>query len=384
MPQQSFRALGVSEPVIRALAERAIETPFPIQEMVVPDALAGRDVLAKSPTGSGKTLAFGLPLIERGKRALVLVPTRELALQVAETLEPLARTRGMHVAAVYGGAPMGAQAKRARNAQILVATPGRLTDFAERKMISLAGIEALVLDEADRMLDMGFKPQVERIVRMLPGRRQTMLFSATLDGEVGELARAFTVDPSRFDNSPKGDIPAIDVDHRFVSVTSATKLDKLVEELESERGLALVFVRTKRGADRLAQKLARVNVRAAALHGDMSQGQRERALERFRAGKVTTLVATDVAARGLDLDDITHVINFDPPEDDKGYVHRVGRTGRAGRSGSGITFVLPEQQADVSRVASRLGHGEAFAGTGMTVARAKPVYTSRRGRRSRW
>jgi len=384
MSQQSFRALGVSEPVTRVLAERAIETPFPIQVMVVPDALAGRDVLAKSPTGSGKTLAFGLPLVERGKPALVLVPTRELALQVAETIAPLARAKGMEVAAVYGGAPLGAQAKRARNAQIIVATPGRLTDLVERKMISLDGIEALVLDEADRMLDMGFKPQVERIVRKLRGKRQTMLFSATLDGEVGELARAYTSDPSHFDNAPKHETATSDVDHRFVPVTPDTKLPRLIEELENERGLVLVFVRTKRGADRLVQKLTRENVHAAALHGDMSQGQRERALERFRSGKVSTLVATDVAARGLDLDDITHVINFDPPEDDKGYVHRVGRTGRAGRTGSGITFVLPEQQADVSRVATKLGHRESFADAGMPVARARTVYTSRRGRRSRW
>ncbi len=384
MHHQSFRALGVSEPVVRALAERAIETPFPIQELVIPDALAGRDVLAKSPTGSGKTLAFGLPLVERGKPALVLVPTRELASQVAETIAPLAQARGMRVAAVYGGAPLGAQAKRARNAQILIATPGRLTDLVERKLISLDAIEALILDEADRMLDMGFKPQVERIVRRLPRKRQTMLFSATLDGEVGELARAFTVDPCRFDNVSKDDASTSEVDHRFVPVTAETKLDRLVEELESAHGLALVFVRTKRGADRLAHKLARVNVRAAALHGDMTQGARERALAQFRSGHVTTLVATDVAARGLDLDDITHVINFDPPGDDKGYVHRVGRTGRAGRSGSGITLVLPEEQGEMSRVAARLGHGEQFAGTGMKVTRGRPVYTSRRGRRSRW
>jgi superfamily II DNA/RNA helicase len=384
MSQQSFRALGVSEPVVQVLAARAIESPFPIQQLVLPDALAGRDVLAKSPTGSGKTLAFGLPLVERGKPALILVPTRELATQVAETLAPLAKAKGLQVAAVYGGAPLKAQANRARNAQIIVATPGRLTDLVERKLVSLDAIEALILDEADRMLDMGFKPQVERIVRKLRRKRQTMLFSATLDGEVGELARAYTVDPSRFDNSPKHETTTSDVDHRFVSVTQDTKLSRLVEELENERGLALVFVRTKRGADRLVQKLSRENVHAAALHGDMTQGARERALERFRNGKVSTLVATDVAARGLDLDDITHVINFDPPEDDKGYVHRVGRTGRAGRSGNGITFVLPEQQADVSRVASVLGHREQFAEAGMQVARARTVYTSRRGRRSRW
>ena len=390
MSEMTFAGLGVSTNVAQALQQRGILEPFPIQELVVRDALAGRDVLAKSPTGSGKTLAFGLPLIERADpksektTALVLVPTRELAAQVAEALEPLAKARGIRVTSVYGGAPLGAQAKRARGAQILIATPGRLTDLVERRMINLDGVQTLILDEADRMLDMGFKPQVERIIRGLPKKRQTMLFSATLDGEVGELARAYTQDPCRFENASVRDESDLEVDHRFVSVTPDNKLERLIEELASERGLVLVFVRTKRGADRLVQKLTRANVSAAALHGDMSQGQRERSLERFRSGKVKTLIATDVAARGLDLDDITHVINFDPPEDDKGYVHRVGRTGRAGRAGNGITFVLPEQQADVSRVAARLGHGDEFAKEGMTVARPRTVYTSRRGRRSRW
>ncbi|HEU0303740.1 MAG TPA: DEAD/DEAH box helicase, partial [Gaiellaceae bacterium] len=212
-----------------------------------------------------------------------------------------------------------------------------------------------------------------------------MLFSATLDGEVGELARAFTRNPARFSAElPAGVDTGEVVDHRFVQVTSDGKVDALISELEAERGLALVFVRTKRGADRLAGRLSRRNVHAVAMHGDMSQGARERALSRFRSGKVTTLVATDVAARGLDLTDITHVINYDPPADDKGYVHRVGRTGRAGRGGSGITLVLPEQQADVSRVAARLGHREQFEREGMRMARPKLVYTSRRGRRSRW
>jgi len=231
---------------------------------------------------------------------------------------------------------------------------------------------------------MGFKPQVDRLVRRSPEERQTMLFSATLDGEVGELARAYTSGASHFEARPPDDLDHEEVEHTFVPVTAENKLDRLIDELQDERGLALVFVRTKRGADRLAQKLHRRDVPALALHGDMSQGQRERALARFRAGTVTTLVATDVAARGLDLTDITHVINFDPPADDKGYVHRVGRTGRAGRGGNGITFVLPEQQADVSRVASRLGHREQFESEGMRVAPAKRVYTSRRGRRSRW
>ncbi len=390
MQEQSFRTLGVSVQIERALAERGIVKPFPIQELVLPDALAGHDVLAKSPTGSGKTLAFAVPIVTRVSRdrsqpaALVLVPTRELAGQVSDEIRPLAEVNGLRVAAVFGGAPLGQQAKKARNAQILVATPGRLQDLVERKLVSLGQVGLLVLDEADRMLDMGFKPQVERLFRSLPRERQTMLFSATLDGEVGQLAHSYTRDPSRFETAPLADHEEGKIAHRFVSVTADGKVEKLVEELSGERGLALVFVRTKRGADRLALKLARRDVNALALHGDMPQNARQRTLRRFRDGEVGTLVATDVAARGLDLEAITHVINFDPPEEDKDYVHRVGRTGRAGKSGNGITFVLPEQQADVSRLAARLGHREQFEREGMRVAAPRRVYTSRRGRRSRW
>ena len=390
MQDQSFRALGVSAEVADALERRAIIAPFPIQELVLPDALAGLDVLAKAPTGSGKTLAFALPIVERAgpgdgtPSVLVLVPTRELAAQVAAELELVGRQKGLRAAAVYGGATIGSQAKRARGAHLLVATPGRLQDLIERRLISLDRIRTLVLDEADRMLDMGFKPQVDRIVGRLPRARQTMLFSATLDGEVGRLAQAYTSNAVRVEAQPPDSEERREIEHTFVAVTADGKLDRLVEELEAERDLALVFVRTKRGADRLSRKLQARNVPALALHGDMSQGQRERALDRFRSGSVTTLVATDVAARGLDLSDITHVINYDPPEDDKGYVHRVGRTGRAGRGGRGITFVLPEQQTDVGRVAGRLGHGEQFAREGMRAGRAKLVYSGRRGRRSRW
>jgi superfamily II DNA/RNA helicase len=390
LSQESFRALGVRAETAAALEARGFYTPFRIQSLVLPDALAGRDVLAKAPTGSGKTLAFGVPIVERieagdgAPAALVLVPTRELAQQVAAELETIARAHGLRVGLAYGGTPVAAQAKKARGAQILIATPGRLQDFIERRLVKLDAVRILVLDEADRMLDMGFKPQVERILRRVPSDRQTMLFSATLDGEVGELARAFTRDAAQFQAQTQTETVAADVDHRFVPVTAETKLDRLVEELEADRGLALVFVRTKRGADRLVAKLSRMDVSAVAMHGDMSQRARERALERFRSGKVRTLIATDVAARGLDLDDITRVINFDPPEDDKGYVHRIGRTARAGRSGSGITLVLPEQRADVSRVAARLGHREQFERAGMRSAPARKVYTSRRGRRSRW
>jgi len=390
MSQSSFRALGVSAEVVRALEARGFTAPFPIQELVLPDAYAGLDVLAQSPTGSGKTLAFGLPLVERtsaeadAPSALVLVPTRELAAQVAGELVPLAKACGLRVVAAYGGAPIGPQIKRVRGAHVLVATPGRLQDLVERKVVSLAGVRILVLDEADRMLDMGFKPQVDRLVRRLPANRQTMFFSATLDGEVGELARSYTSNPSRFTLGSSEEEDALEVEHTFVAVTAEGKLERLIEELGAERDLALVFVRTKRGADALVKKLARRDVPAVAMHGDMTQRARERALAEFRSGAATTLIATDVAARGLDLVEITHVINFDPPEDDKGYVHRVGRTGRAGRGGTGITLVLPEQQADVSRVAQRLGHRDQLELGGIAVARPRRVYTSRRGRGSRW
>jgi superfamily II DNA/RNA helicase len=385
-----FTSLGVSAEVEQALATRGIVEPFRIQALVVPDALAGRDVLGQAPTGSGKTLAFGLPIVEtlspseKSPAALILVPTRELALQVTEELSLLGAPRGIRAEAAYGGAPVASQAKRLRGAHVVVATPGRLNDLVRRRLISLAAIRILVLDEADRMLDMGFQPQVEQIVRKLPTRRQTMLFSATLDGEVGRLARAYTNNPSRFEAELPSQHSDGEVEHTFVAVTQEDKVDRLVALLDAERGLALVFVRTKRGADRLAHKLRGRGVEAAAMHGDMTQGARERALERFRSGKVTTLVATDVAARGLDLEAISHVVNYDPPEDMKGYVHRVGRTGRAGRSGQGITLVLPDQQADVSRVANMLGHKEQFESGGMKSARPRLVYTSRRGRRSRW
>jgi ATP-dependent RNA helicase RhlE len=388
MSQQSFRALGVSPPVVDALAARSIRQPFRIQELVLPDALAGIDVLAKSPTGSGKTLAFAVPIVERttpgdGRvSALVLVPTRELAAQVTAELEPLARVKGLSVASVYGGVPLKAQGKRAKSAHVLVATPGRLQDLADRRMVDLSRVRIFVLDEADRMLDMGFQPQVDKIARLLPRNRQTMFFSATLDGRVGELARAYTNSAARIEGELSSAQPA-EIEHRFVSVTPDTKVEALVEHIRASDS-TLVFVRTKRGADRLVGKLASHGVKAAAMHGDMSQPARERALWQFESGKVATLVATDVAARGLDLDDITHVINFDPPEEDKGYVHRTGRTGRAGRNGTAITLVLPDQQAETSRVARRLGHGEQFEDAGMKSAPAKLLYTSRRGRRSKW
>jgi superfamily II DNA/RNA helicase len=386
--QQSFSEFGVCARIVGLLAERDINAPFPIQAHVLRDALAGRDILAKAPTGSGKTLSFAIPIVERldvGDRrpsTLVLVPTRELASQVALEIASIAPS-GVEVATVYGGVPIHAQAKRARNAHVVVATPGRLNDLLERKAITLDAVRILVLDEADRMLDMGFKPQVDRIVRRLPSSRQTMFFSATLDASVGELAHAYTSDPVRCEAAPIVIEASEEVEHRFVSVNAEDKVSTLAELLREERGVALVFVRTRRGAERLVKKLAFHQVDAVAFHGDLSQGQRERALKRFETGKASTLVATDVAARGLDLVDITHVINFDPPAEHSGYVHRVGRTGRAGRGGVGVTFVLPEQQADVSRVARLAGHTEQFASGGMSVAPPRRVYSSRRSR-SKW
>ena len=389
MSQQSFADLGLSADVVRALAKRGIESPFQVQIRAIPAGLAGQDVLAKAPTGSGKTLAFAVPIVELiaadspRPSALVLVPTRELAVQVTEELESLVPARRLRIASVYGGVPLHAQAERAKNAHVIVATPGRLQDLVDRRMIRLDSVSILVLDEADRMLDMGFKPQVDKIVRLIPDKRQTMFFSATLDGAVGELARAYTHMPARIEAELSEEQSPGEIDHHFVAVTPENKVEKLVELLNAERGLVLVFVRTKRGADRLAQKLERFDIHAAAMHGDKTQAARESALSRFEAGKCRTLIATDVAARGLDLSDITHVINFDPPEDDKGYIHRVGRTGRAGKSGIGITLVLPDQQADVSRVARLNGHQEKFEETGMRTAPPKLVYSGR-GRGSKW
>jgi superfamily II DNA/RNA helicase len=385
---QSFSQLGVSARIVRALAERDITTPFPIQARVLSDALAGRDVLAKAPTGSGKTLAFAIPIVEQldagAKRpaALVLVPTRELATQVAEEITAVAPGQ-LRVATVYGGVPLHAQSKRARDAHVLVATPGRLNDLLERKSVALDGIQILVLDEADRMLDMGFKPQVDRIVRRVPVARQTMFFSATLDARVGELAERYTRDPVRCEATPTPSLSDEKVEHRFVPVKADTKVETLADLLRVEGARTLVFVRTRRGADRLVRKLAQHDVRAIAMHGDLSQGQRERALRKFESGTASTLVATDVAARGLDLVDITHVVNFDPPEEHTGYVHRVGRTGRAGRGGVGVTLVLPEQQESVSRVARLAGHSEQYTTAGLKLAPSRVVYSSRRGR-SKW
>ncbi len=364
----SFADLGISKPVVAALAARGITQPFPVQQMVVRDALSGHDLLVQSPTGSGKTLAFGIPIVDRvepGKghlTALVLAPTRELASQIVDELQSVARARQLRIAAVYGGVGFGPQSAAARRADIIVATPGRLEDLLGRGVISLDRIRILVLDEADRMLDMGFKPAVSRIVSQTPVERQTLFFSATLEGATGKLAAAYTRS-ARTHTQAAANHSEADIEHRFVHVDSqSAKLDHLAGQLlrNGERGRTLVFVRTKRGADRLVKRLRSRELEAVAMHGDKSQGQRERALARFENGDVDTLIATDVAARGIDVADITHVVNFDAPGDRDAYVHRVGRTGRAGRPGAGISFVLADQAADMRRIARDLGLAREF------------------------
>jgi ATP-dependent RNA helicase RhlE len=378
MSQQSFADLGVSRAVVRALAERNITEPFAIQRLVIADVLAGRDVLAKSPTGSGKTIAFGAPiadLVEAGDRrpaALILAPTRELASQIVDDLRPLAQARALRIAAVYGGVGIVKQARLAAHAHIVVATPGRLEDLLGRGDLKLDRVRILVLDEADRMLDMGFKPAVDRIVAQCPRDRQTLFFSATLDGEAGRVAKSFTRDARRHEHVPTVTSTAA-IEHRFLAVEREERIEALLGQLRGERELALVFVRTKRGVDRLVKRLGREGVNVVGMHGDKSQGQRERALASFESFKVDTLVATDVAARGIDVDGISHVINFDPPEDRDGYVHRIGRTGRAGRTGVGVTFVGAEQARDVERIAAELRLDREFAETEFST----PVHPGR-------
>jgi superfamily II DNA/RNA helicase len=384
--RQRFADLGVSTAIEQALRLRGIARPFEIQTRVIPDALAGRDVLARSRTGSGKTLAFAVPLVERlrpngrSPSALILAPTRELASQVTEEFRAIADVARLQVAAVYGGVGLGPQAKRARHADIVVATPGRLLDLVQRKLLRLDRVRVCVLDEADRMLDMGFLPDVQRILEMLRPDRQTMLFSATLDGDVGRLAKRFTRDAVRHEVG-EGGVTITDAHHRFIGVAHHDKTEALVRELAADRGLALVFVRTKHGADRLARVLRKQGFHAGELHGGMSQPQRERSLGRFASGANDVLIATDVAARGLDLEDITHVINFDAPADEKAYVHRVGRTARAGRGGEGVTFVTPEQRFEVGRIAKMLDLDAEFVQAGFAAHTRSTRPNERTGRR---
>ncbi len=361
MKTQSFAELGVSSAVAGVLARRGIDAPFPVQQLVLGDVFAGRDVLVSSPTGSGKTLAFGIPLLENLEpgspkpSALVLAPTRELASQIVRELDDIAGARKLRITAVYGGVAIGAQAARAARSHVIVATPGRLEDLLQRGSFKLDALSILVLDEADRMLDMGFRPAIDRIVKACPADRQTLFFSATLDGVAGQLAKRYTRSAVRHDSVLPVVSDAPEVEHRFISVREDGRIDALLTELGRDRERTLVFVRTKRGADRLVKRLGAGGVQAVAIHGNKSQRQREQALARFQSGHIDTLVATDVAARGIDVEGVSHVINFHPPSDHDSYVHRVGRTGRAGRQGIGITLVGAEERRDMNQLARRLG-----------------------------
>jgi ATP-dependent RNA helicase RhlE len=388
MSAQSFADLGVSRAVLSSLSQQGITEPFPIQREVIGDVLAGRDVLAKSPTGSGKTLAFGIPLVDLIKAddprpsALVLAPTRELATQIAEDIRGIAHSRAVRVTAVYGGVGILKQAQNAARAHVLVATPGRLEDLLARRALTLEHIRLLVLDEADRMLDMGFRPAVDRIVDRCPADRQTLFFGATLDGEAGRLAKQYTRHAAVHEHGPSVRRASTDVEHRFVAVVHEHRVAALVSELRRDRGLTLVFVRTKHGADRLVKRLRAHGVQAVAMHGNKSQRQREQALVRFQSGAVDTLIATDVAARGIDVTGISHVINFDAPADSETYVHRIGRTGRAGAKGIGITLVAPAEHHDVTQIAMRLGLDH-HLGSGATEHRSRSApRATRTGARS--
>jgi ATP-dependent RNA helicase RhlE len=376
--------------VVDALRVRSIAHPFPVQELVIRDALAGHDLLVQSPTGSGKTLAFGLPLVDlvapgdEGPQALILAPTRELAGQIVTELSSLAKARRLRIAAVYGGVAFGPQIAAARRADIVVATPGRLQDLLDRGAIGLDRVRLLVLDEADRMLDMGFRPAVDRIVAKTPADRQTLFFSATLAGATGKVAAAYTDDARSHVHEQSAEAKG-DVEHRFLPVESqGVKLDRLLEHLhEDGAGRSLVFVRTKRGADRLVKRLRSRDVEAVAMHGDKSQRQRERALDRFERGSVLTLVATDVAARGIDVDDVELVVNYDAPEDREAYVHRTGRTGRAGRTGTSVSFFLAEQTEEMRGIATALGLGGEFGVPAKVDDRPGRSSANRRRRRRR-
>ncbi len=357
----TFDALGVSPDLVEALSSRGIASPFPIQELSIPDALAGRDVCGKAKTGSGKTLAFGLPIIERVGRAeprrpkaIALVPTRELALQVHDELAPLAEQRGVRMVAIYGGANMERQIKAlAKGVDFVVATPGRMIDLIERKEVSVADLEIVVLDEADRMADMGFLPQVEWILRQADNRHQTLLFSATLDGVVDTLIKRYQHEPAMHEIE-SASVTVDEMTHRFLQIHQMDKV-KVVASIARHSNRTIVFVRTKRGADRLAEQLGKEGVRALAIHGDLRQTAREKALADFSAGKLPVLVATDVAARGIHVDDVDVVIHYDPPEDHKAYLHRSGRTARAGEEGLVVTLVLWDQELEVKRLMKRLG-----------------------------
>ncbi|MGE3858037.1 MAG: DEAD/DEAH box helicase [Dehalococcoidia bacterium] len=352
----SFAELGVSADLVGAMNERGITSPFPVQVLTIPDALAGRDVCGKAKTGSGKTLAFGLPMLMRTQTAkkrrptsIVLVPTRELANQVADELAPLAEARGLWITAIYGGVSMARQITALRaGVDVVIATPGRMNDLLERGEMTVADVRFVVLDEADQMADMGFMPQVERILKQISGNPQTLLFSATLDGAVGELVRRYQQDPATHEVA--SETQSVDsLEQRFIGVTAEQRL-AVAARICAGAQRALVFVRTTHGADRVAKQLAGEGLRTEAIHGRMSQNKRERSLASFSSGRTTVLVATNVAARGLHVDGIDVVIHFDPPEDHKVYLHRSGRTARAGEEGLVVTLVLPEQMRDIAEI----------------------------------
>ena len=359
--QSTFADLGVSAEIIASLSKRGITEAFPIQAATIVEALAGRDVSGKAPTGSGKTLAFGIPLAMRVGRAkpgrptaLVLVPTRELAAQIQTELAPLLALRGMRIATFYGGVGMVPQLKAlSRGVDVAVACPGRLADLVKRGNLKLDDVQLVVVDEADRMADMGFLPEVRRILDRVRHDRQTLLFSATLDGDVDVLVRHYQNDPVRHEVvSPE---PADDLTtHLFVDTRREERVDA-VRDLAVEHGSTVVFCRTKHGADRLAKQLGRAGIIAVPIHGNRSQAQRDRALSAFAAGRAQVLVATDVAARGIHVDDVGCVVHFDVPADPKDYVHRSGRTGRAGATGTVVSLVTDADGKSVRDIKRALG-----------------------------
>ncbi len=356
----SFTDLGVRSDVVTRLTARRITEPFPIQAATIADALAGRDVCGRAPTGSGKTIAFGIPLVSlvtgkaspRQPRGLVLVPTRELANQVADELRELAGPRG-RVATVYGGVGYGDQLRALRRGvDILVACPGRLKDLVARNECRLDDVSFVVIDEADRMADMGFLPEVRRLLDLVRDDRQTLLFSATLDGDIDTLIQRYQNDPVRHEVESAQDAPQNR--HVFWKTDRAARVN-LVAEIVNAHWPAIVFCRTKHGADRLTEQLAKTGVAAAAIHGDKSQPQRERALRAFTTSKVQCLVATDVAARGIHVDAVACVVHFDPPADEKDYIHRSGRTGRAGAAGTVVSILTPDQVKTSLGMQRRIG-----------------------------
>jgi len=347
---KTFRDFGIAEPICAALEAEGITAAFPIQALTLPIALDGHDLIGQARTGTGKTFAFGIPILERlgetsrqpaAPRALIVVPTRELAIQVAEDIRTAGARISANVVTLYGGRAYEPQIDALASVDIVVGTPGRLLDLSRQGHLKLGHVRQLVLDEADKMLDLGFLPDVERILQLTPPSRQTMLFSATMPGEIVTLARRHLSRPMHI-RAEQHDEPA-HVPSTRQHVFRAHQMDKievLARILQAEgRGLTIVFCRTKRSVDQVASSLDTKGFAAAAVHGDLGQSQRERAMRAFRSGKVDVLVATDVAARGLDVDDVTHVINYECPEDEKAYLHRIGRTGRAGRDGVAVTFV---------------------------------------------